>query len=366
MQKKVRKAHSITALKSLVLGAFFVVIGGVKTHACSVYAPYQHAIMAANYDWTVSGGIIFTNARALDKTAFLVKPIAGKKPARWTSRYASLTLSQWGREFPMQGLNEAGLAGVVLNAPATYSLESTTHSIITEMQWLQYQLDRFSTLRDMESHIQDFGIQKISAALHFFFCDATTDCGLVEFVNGKAQMHRGARFPLRAITNSSYKTSFDVWTEFLKDHGNPPTSLPPSELPAGYESLHRVVRAASYAKARSSSDRQALLNLRDLAGHGWTNWHSIFKTSRQQILITPLKSATTYTIERKDFTQGCRQPAKTRLMNESLITPQWSLYNPKDAAALLALAAKPIGGFSRELQQRMIDYASTPLCTLGY
>lgn len=363
MLKTVRKTHSMTLIKSLVLGAYFVVLG-VKADACSVYAPYQHAIMAANYDWTVSGGILFTNARALDKTAFLVTPQKEKKPARWTSRYASLTLSQWGREFPMQGMNEAGLAGVVLNAPASYPTDSAaTQTLITEMQWLQYQLDRFATLREMESHIQDFGIQKISAALHFFFCDATTDCGIVEFVNGKAQMHRGARFPLRAITNSSYPASFDAWTRFLKEHGGR-SSFPPSELPAGYPSLNRMVRAAYYAKVGSTLDSEALQNLRNLAGTGWTNWHSIFRTSRQQALITPLNSAVTYTIERKDFAHDCRQPAKTRLMNETQITSQWTAYNPKDAAALLALAAKPIGGFSQELQKRMIDYAQTPRCPL--
>ena len=358
-----RKSHSITALKSLAFGAFFIAMG-VKADACSVYAPYQHAIMAANYDWTVSGGILFTNPRGLDKTAFLVTPLAEKKPARWTSRYASLTLSQWGREFPMQGMNEAGLAGVVLNAPAVYPGDSSSQPIITEMQWLQYQLDRYGTLRDMESHIQDFSIQKISAALHFFFCDATTDCGIVEFVNGKAEIHRGARFPLRAITNSTFASSSDAWAQFVREHDGR-TSFPRSELPPGYDSLHRVVRAASYAKAASSTDAQALQNLRDLAGQGWTNWHSLFKTSRQQMLITPLKSNSTYTIELKDFALDCRQPTKMRSMNESMISPNWSAYSPADSAALLARAAKPIGGFSQELQKRMIDYALTPRCIIS-
>lgn len=34
----------------------------------------------------------------------------------WTSRYASVTFNQWGREFPMDGMNEAGLVVALVGA----------------------------------------------------------------------------------------------------------------------------------------------------------------------------------------------------------------------------------------------------------
>lgn len=353
------KTIKSSTLVSLVIAAMFA--NSMRMDACSVFAPNHSTMMAANYDWTVNGGLVFTNARGLSKRAFLVAESPGVIPAAWTSRYASVTLSQWGREFPMQGMNEAGLAGVVLNAPASYPAVTAKTKVITEMQWLQYQLDRYSTVRELALHLADFGFQKISAPLHFFFCDTTSDCGLVEFINGKGEIHRGARLELRAITNSPYETSLASWISYLKNHPGPQAG---GDLPAGYPSLNRVVRAGWFAQDSKQNDSVALNHLQNLAGQGWTNWHTVFKTSQRELFVTPLKSTTTYKIGYRDFAVSCGTAEKMLKIDESGIS-KWLPYSAKDAADQLARAAKPIPGFPEELRNRMIRYGSEAKCMLN-
>ena len=341
---------NIAALNALVL-AVSLFIGDARLFACSVYAPINTAIMAANYDWTVSGGLIFANDRGWEKAAFLADNSNGQVPAKWRTRYASLTLSQWGREFPMQGLNEFGLSGVVLNAPANYpSSTSDSRQFITEMQWLQFQLDNYRSVVEVEDNLHKFSIQKINAALHLFFCDATKDCGLVEFQHGQAVMHR---IDIRAITNSSYEASQNAWNRYNQN----------SPLPLGYDSLNRVVRATWYSRYSPVSEVTLFNNLKDLGTSGWTNWHSIFDLSTKTVVIKPWQSDQRYVIQRTEFANDCasHQAAKMRRIANGRIY-DWEHYDSEVSRKLLDQAAAPLSGFSSQLKDKMIAYSNTFKC----
>jgi hypothetical protein len=341
---------NIAALKALVI-AMSSLTGDIQAFACSAYAPVNTAIMAANYDWTVSGGLIFANDRGWEKEAFLADDSNGQVPAKWRTRYASLTLSQWGREFPMQGLNEFGLSGVVLNAPANYpSSPSDSRQFITEMQWLQYQLDNYRSVVEVEANIHRFSIQKINAALHLFFCDATKDCGLVEFQHGQAVMHR---IDVRAITNSSYEASQNAWNRYNQN----------GPLPLGYDSLNRVVRATWYARHSPVSEIDLFHNLKDLGTSGWTNWHSVFDLSTKTVMIKPWQSDQRYVIQRSEFANNCdtSTPTKMRRIANGRIY-NWENYKSEPTRTLLDRASAPINGFSTQLKEKMIAYSDIFKC----
>ena len=57
-----------------------------------------------NLDWHVGDGLVIVNKRNVSKTGcwFSNKPT-------WTSKYGSITINQFGREFPSRGMNEVGL-----------------------------------------------------------------------------------------------------------------------------------------------------------------------------------------------------------------------------------------------------------------
>ena len=69
----------------------------------------EKMIFGKNYDWHLEFGYLMINKRNVTKTAMQAGTTTDS-PATCTSRYGSVTFNQYGREFPMGGVNEAGLA----------------------------------------------------------------------------------------------------------------------------------------------------------------------------------------------------------------------------------------------------------------
>jgi len=63
-------------------------------------------LFGRNYDWNFGDGLIFVNKRGVAKTS---SGSESPNPAKWISRYGSVTFNQYGRENPTGGMNEAGL-----------------------------------------------------------------------------------------------------------------------------------------------------------------------------------------------------------------------------------------------------------------
>jgi hypothetical protein len=69
-------------------------------------------LLAKNLDWPISDGYILVNKPGVKKNAF-----TNQHPRiSWISKYGSITLNQFGKEFPLGGMNEAGLAIEELNS----------------------------------------------------------------------------------------------------------------------------------------------------------------------------------------------------------------------------------------------------------
>ena len=64
--------------------------------ACTTFCMNDGAavVFGANYDWDTGVGVVIVNKRAVAKVAMT------GRPARWTSRFASITFNQYGRDFP--------------------------------------------------------------------------------------------------------------------------------------------------------------------------------------------------------------------------------------------------------------------------
>ena len=74
----------------------------------------SEVLVGKNYDWDIGDGMVVVNKRGVVKQA-----LVGTNPARWTSRFGSVTFDQYGREFPSGGMNEAGLVVELMWLEAT-------------------------------------------------------------------------------------------------------------------------------------------------------------------------------------------------------------------------------------------------------
>ena len=76
-------------------------------------------VFGRNFDWSLGDALVIINKRGITKKAISTQTGDADKQFKWVSRYASATFNQFGREFPLGGMNEAGLVVAALMLDTT-------------------------------------------------------------------------------------------------------------------------------------------------------------------------------------------------------------------------------------------------------
>ncbi|QDU91721.1 Linear amide C-N hydrolase, choloylglycine hydrolase family [Pirellulimonas nuda] len=191
-------------LRGLVLAPFVLLVSALADRpapACTTFSLHcgDAAFFGRNYDWHIETATVLVNPRGLAKRAFVFD-----RPAEWVSRYGSVTFNQYGREFPCDGMNEAGLVVAVMWLPETRYPNPDDRPAVTAAQWVQYQLDTASTVdevlkSDRRVRVSGFG----GVQVHYLVADAQGGCAAIEFLNGRRVVHTGAEMT-RTLSNTPY------------------------------------------------------------------------------------------------------------------------------------------------------------------
>lgn len=182
--------------------------------ACTAFALFcdDQALVGKNLDWPIDAGILCLNPRGLRKWAWTdtdgcAEGGPNARPLEWVATYASLSFNQFGREFPLGGLNEAGLAVEETSYwPSAYP-PAAGRPQINELQWIQYQLDRRGTVADVIEHAGECAVRPMIARVHYFLADAEGDAAVIEFLDGEMRIHHGVALPVPVLTNDTYANS---------------------------------------------------------------------------------------------------------------------------------------------------------------
>ena len=96
-------------VRILTVFCFAVLILTQAAPACTTFClkDDESLVFGRNYDWHLDHGLIIVNKKGVAKRAILIDP--QDTPARWVSKYGSVTFNQYGRELPCGGMNEGGL-----------------------------------------------------------------------------------------------------------------------------------------------------------------------------------------------------------------------------------------------------------------
>ena len=142
--------------RSLALLAFILSQVSI-THACTTFqmSSFEKKIMGKSYDWHLTHGMVIVNKRNIAKTALTFNPL--ETPASWVSKYGTVTFNQYGREFPLGGINEKGLAVEIMWLDETQYPEKDSRKSLNELQWIQYQLDNYSKVIEVVKDAEKTG-----------------------------------------------------------------------------------------------------------------------------------------------------------------------------------------------------------------
>lgn len=169
----------------------------------------------------------------------------GKPGRTWKAKYASVGANGMGEMIMFDGLNEAGLAAGLFYFPnsagyMTYSAENADRAM-APWELGSWMLENFATVEEVKAHIGDVVIPAVvlpamgfAPEVHFVVHDATGQSIVVEYVDGKLDLHDN---PLGVITNSPafgwHMTNLRNYVNFSMDNVPPVTIGGVKLLPTG-------------------------------------------------------------------------------------------------------------------------------------
>jgi len=291
-----KKLIILTALFSLSLYIFPCTAFLLKTET--------ELVFGKNYDFSIGYGIVFVNKRGVEKTAF-----TSSSPAKWISKYGSVTFNQYGREFPSDGMNEAGLVVELMWLDETVFPEPDERpSIGGILQWIQYQLDVSSTVEEVISSDKVIRIAKNNVPVHFLVADKSGNSVTIEYLNGKLVEHTGEKMPVKVLTNNTYESSVDYLRRFDGFGGN-------EKINNDKSSLNRFVKTCSMIKEYSSSNSKNAVEygfdiLKSNDQGDFTKWSIIYDINNLVVYFRTDKYAQIKNIELKTLDFKCSSPVK--------------------------------------------------------
>jgi len=312
----------------LAVICFCVLIITQAASACTTFCleDDDNLVFGRNYDWHLDHGLIIVNKRGVTKRALLIDP--QDTPARWVSKYGSVTFNQYGRELPCGGMNEAGLV------IETMWLTGTAYPIRDErpavMAWVQYQLDTCATIEDVIASDKKIRVTALTPMpLHFLACDREGNVATFEFLSGKLICHVGETLPVKALANDTYEKSL----EHLKQHAGFGGT---KKLPYGsWGSLDRFVCAADRVRKYSSARGGSIVDyafdtLKSVEQGDSTKWLIVYDPKNMKIHYQTCMCKETRTINVSDCDFDSQTPVQVIGINTAhtgLLNPYFAHYD---------------------------------------
>lgn len=290
-------------------------------YSCTTFC-FNHdgkPIFGRNFDWTTGKGVVIINKRGVSKTALSYD---STNRLTWTSEYGSATFNQIGREFPYGGMNEVGLVvETMMLGDTEYPPSSDARPEIGLYQWIQYQLDNFSTIEEVIDSDSRIRINARTGA-HFLVCDSAGGCVAIEFLGGRLVYHTKEELPVRALTNSRYSEAIRFWKK---------NQIPQNDR---RRSIGRFIRAADMMEKHDSQTEApvdyAFKILSRVANPSDTRWSIVYDIGNLCIYFRTKENRKVRYFFLKSFVFSCATPVKMLHVNADIsgdVTDRFIDYN---------------------------------------
>ncbi|HVS51147.1 MAG TPA: linear amide C-N hydrolase [Opitutaceae bacterium] len=255
--------------------------GSATSLACTTFflSAGGEMVVGNSLDWNIDDGAIVVNKRNVLKHGL---GWYGSVPT-WTSKYGSVTVNQWGREFPARGMNEAGLVFGEMQLLGTQYPKADARAPMTMLQWTQYMLDNCATVEEVLQAEKQVRISPDQYTSHFLFADRNGHCVTIEWLGGQLVYHLGTNLPVAALSNDTYDTLLAYYRA-----GSPPAAGSTTSLARFYNAADGIAR---YRPASDGSAAAYAFGLLDQVHQpGVTQWKLVFDISHRRVLFHTRKN----------------------------------------------------------------------------
>jgi len=262
--------------KRLLIISFIIILLNLIhsiVYPCTTFVIRQNdkIVFGRNLDWITGSGLLMTNSRNVKKTA-LIDP--SEKPIEWITKYGSMTFNQIGRDLPYGGINETGLVVEHMTLEQTQYPTKDDRYAISANQWIQFQLDNYSTIAEVISSDTLLRIVDATSKYHYLICDRLGNVATIEFLDGKMVSHIQNSLPIPVLANSTYKNSIECY----KTDGNTDSN----------RSLYNFSTAAHKIQENKKSSNDSILNdafeiLKSVSQGVGTKWSIVYDITNMKI-----------------------------------------------------------------------------------
>jgi penicillin V acylase-like amidase (Ntn superfamily) len=344
-----------------------LILVGFKCSSCTTFCikDARNLVLGKNFDFYTGVGHVVVNKRNIRKASFT--PFS-ERSFEWVSKYGSVTFNQMGREFPCGGINEKGLVIELLWLSETgYPSLDERHGMF-ESQWIQYQLDNATSVKDVLASDNVVRISKAgSAPVHFLICDAGGNIATLEYLGGKMIFHTGSTLPICALTNDTYAKSenfVNSITDLKRKYSAPSSS----------GSLDRFGRTAMMLHEFSNQNAidYSFNILNAVSQPELTQWSIVYDIKNMTVHYKTRDNPETRTMKLADFDFACNSPSLysdigNTMVNNHLPFQPYSyernreiIYNALDALSTLP-EFKPLLPSEKE-KESMTHYPASTEC----
>ncbi len=260
--------------------------------SCSIFKGELDSkpIVAKNFDWSTGVGEIIIRPRNALKVSLETKE-------KWISKYGSVTFSQFGPDLPIGGINDHGLIVEALVVSQKMYKSNSNKTLLNEAEWIQYQLDRYRTIDEVINNINKFIVKPHYINSHYFVCDQSGECIVVEFINSIATIYKDSTLPYSFLTNTPYLYAINNL-----DNTN-------ADFSASAASLKRfsIFENQNFSFQEKKS---IYINLDKVKIASYTKWQYFYDLDELKINFKYLPNKNTLNIDLKDLSFNCENDIK--------------------------------------------------------
>ena len=290
------------------IGLIMIFSCSVSSYACTTFLLSRNGeyIFGRNYDWVTENGMVMVNARSVNKTSATVPD---GKPVTWVSLFGSISFNQYGKEFPTGGMNEKGLVVELMWLDQTRFPGEDKRPALNILQWIQYQLDRSSTVEEVISSDAQIRISNFGAPIHYLVADASGKAATIEFLNGKMVVHKDEDLALPVLTNSTYSQSIESLKKKKEISGSEENSL------NRFSTACSMVQKFKEMDGKESAVEYAFSILNSVAQGSATKWSIVYDITNRQVNFITHDYQDRKTFSFSDFNFSCTDQAIAFDMN---------------------------------------------------
>jgi len=301
-----------------------------KLTACTSFVVKidNQLVLAKNLDWEISNGIVMVNKKGVLKTAYCDNP----KRLSWISKYGSVTFNQFGKEFPLGGMNEKGLVIEELNSWGRTPGGDNKYQL-NEFQWTQFCLDNFADVEELLNGIDSIVIVPLLINLHYLVTDSYGNTAIVEFHDGKTFIYNGSDLPYPVLSNNHYENSLDYLGNFRGFGGD-------LEIRPDKSSNGRFVKVATMLEnlEPKNSAWEKAFEILDSVSQEDTQWSIVYNITDRTIQYLTQGNKTVRTIDLNDLDFTCETDVSfIDIINSEPVAGEcrFEIFSPADNRQLL-------------------------------